>query len=121
MLARIFPLIAADPACTALLGTGHVRFYPFGKAPFGVEYPYAVWRRITGSPENYIGDLPDMDGYTLQIDIYAQTDASVRAVAKAMRDAIEPRAHIVRWGDEGEDPETKSLHIDFDVDWYESR
>ncbi|APC45952.1 hypothetical protein QHH_40 [Halomonas phage QHHSV-1] len=117
----IFPVCAADPAVTALLGTGPTRLYPFGEAPQGVALPYAVWQVVTGSPENFLGDRPDIDGLTVQVDVYAATGSSAIEVAEALRDAIEPHAHIVRWGGQETDPDTSRRRIGFDVDWFVPR
>lgn len=68
MFAPIFPLINASPAVKAIIGSNPVRFYQFGMAAEKVVYPYAVWRRVYGSPENYLGDRPGIDTLTLQID-----------------------------------------------------
>lgn len=109
---------AADPGVTALLGSGvDLRMYPFGEAPEGVLKPYAVWQLVNGSPENYLAGRPDVDGFTLQVDVYGTTSKSVRQVRDAIRDAIELRAYITRWGGESRDSATKSFRASFDVDW----
>jgi hypothetical protein len=117
MFPPIFQVAAADPGVTALLGTAPVRLFPFGEAPEGTPLPYAVWQLVSGSPENYLAGRPDMDGFTLQIDVYAATGASARAVGAALRDSIELRAHITRWGGESKDEETGRYRLSFDVDW----
>lgn len=121
MYPPIFAICAAAPAVTALLGTAPTRLYPFGDAPQGVAYPYAVWQTVGGSPENYLGDRPDIDSFTLQVDVYADTGSSSRAVAVALRDAIEPHAYITHWGGESKDPDTGRYRFSFDVDWHVSR
>lgn len=121
MFPPIFEVCAAAPAVTALLGSAPCRLYPFGAAPQGVLYPYAVWQSIGGAPGNYINQAPDVDAFALQVDVYADTGTSARAVAKALRDAIEPRAHITSWRGESTDPETKRKKYSFDVDWIVKR
>lgn len=118
---QLFPTLAANGAVTALIGSNPVRCYPFGLAPENVAKPYAVWRIVSGRPENYLGTTPDIDTFTTQIDIYAESLASARNVATAMRNAIEPVAHITRWGGESRDLETMNYRINFDVDWFASR
>lgn len=118
----MFPPVFATinvPAVQTLLRApaGETRFYLFGRAPQNVAYPYAVWRQVFGNPENYLGDLPDLDNYGIQIDVYATTTDAARAVAKALRDAIEPVAHITAWRGDGTDPETNSKTFTFEVDW----
>lgn len=121
MFPPIFATCAADPAVTALLGTAPTRLYPFGEAPQGVAYPYAVWQTVGGAPESYLAGRPDLDGYRLQVDVYAETGSSARAVAEALRDAIELNANITRWGGESSDSETGRCRISFDVDWLTHR
>jgi len=42
-------------------------------------------------------------------------------VTVALRDAIEPHAHIVRWGDQDTDTGTGNKHTNFDLSWYVQR
>lgn len=121
MFPPIFAACAAAPAVTALLGASPTRLYPFGEAPQGVAYPYAAWQTVGGAPENYLGDRPDLDSFALQVDVYADTAASARAVAIALRDAIEQHANITRWGGESKDPATGRYRVSFDVDWLTHR
>jgi hypothetical protein len=113
----IFEVCAAAPGVTALLGVQPTRLFPFGDAPEGMAKPYAVWQLITGSPENFLAGRPDLDSYTLQVDVYAVTAASARAVTVAISEAIELKAHVTRWGGETRDIETKLYRSSFDIDW----
>lgn len=119
------PIFAAVnvPAVQALLkaGTGPLRFYAFGLADQNTPKPYAVWQQVFGSPENYISNTPDMDSIGVQVDVYATTAASARAVAIALRDAIEPKAHITSWRGESRDTETGSYRHGFDCEWWIAR
>ena len=112
-------------AVQALLGSGSaMRFYPFGRATQGAVYPYAVYQTVYGTPENYLDQSPDMDYFGVQIDVYAsasQGQRTARAVLEALRDAIEPHAHITSWRPESVDPDTKSYRIGFDCDWWVQR
>ena len=125
MIPPIFASVSASNAVKALLGSAPVRFYPFDLAPQpgtpAYAEPYAVWQIVGGNPENYLGTLPDADRYTIQVDVYAATTTSARAVAEALRDAIEPHAYITRWGDESTDTETGLSRTGFDVDWHTHR
>lgn len=123
MYPPIFPAVAASGPAVALLksGTGPIRFYQFGMAPQNVAKPYAVWQRIFGSPENYLGDTPDIDSLTIQVDVYASSADSARTVAAALRDAIEPVAHITSWLGESVDPETLNNRFGFQCDFWTPR
>lgn len=121
MFPPVFATCVADAGVLAVLGTNPTRLYPFGTSVQGVTKPYAVWQSVGGSPENFINQVPDIDSYTLQIDCYATTATAVRAVAEALRDAIEPVAHVVSWRGEEIDNETKLYRYSFDVDWFVHR
>jgi hypothetical protein len=105
-------------------GTGPLRFYLFGMAPQGVQLPYAVWQTAYGAPENYLGDIPDVDSFGIQVDVYAgamQGPTVARQVAQAIRDAIEGQCHITAWRGESQDPDTKNWRFGFDCDWIVNR
>ncbi|NNA76764.1 DUF3168 domain-containing protein [Pseudomonas lactis] len=121
MFAPINAVCALDPGVIALLGSPPQRLYSFGEAAQDTVKPYAVWQTISGSPDNYLAGRPDIDGFTLQVDVFATCAKDARAVAKALRDAIEPCAYITRWGGESRDPVTKNYRYSFDVDWIVQR
>lgn len=125
MFAPIFEIASADTTVKNLLGTGGVndpvRLYPFGLAPQNPTYPYAVWQNVSGFPENFLAGRPNEDHYTVQVDVYGNTAASVRAVALALNNALELQAYVVRFGDEDRGDATKKYHYSFDVDFIKSR
>jgi len=121
MYPPIFEVVSADSDVQTNLGVSPTRFYPFGEAPTGVDKPYAVWQFVTGIPENYINEIPDTDTMSIQVDVFADTALQVRDVAQALRDAVEPHAHVVSWRGESRDPDTRNYRISFDVDWIVSR
>jgi len=121
MYPPIFETCAADADVQSNLGVSPTRLYPFGEAPAGVTKPYAVWQMITGLPENYLGQVPDMDSFSIQVDVYGPTVDAVRDAAEALRNAIEPVAHIIAWRSESRDPETRNYRYSFDVDWFVDR
>lgn len=121
MIAPIFSVCAASQAVKELLGTNPVRLYPFGMQDDNIVYPYAVWQNIGGSPENYLNQRPDADHYSLQVDVYGDTAVDVIAVARALRDAIEGKAYISRWGEQSRNDSTMKYRYSFDVDWITTR
>lgn len=117
----IFKFAAANAQVRAQLGESPTRVYAFGQAPQQVAYPYAVWQVVSGAPENFITNTPDLDVYGVQFDVYAQTAKQSRDCAAALRDALEPYAHIVSWRGEFRDTETGVYRVSFDMDWLVSR
>lgn len=114
------------PAVQALLRAlkGPLRVYEFGMAPQEVSYPYAVWRMAAGAPGNYLGRRPDHDSAVVQIDVYAKPSQGApmaRAVALALRDAIEGHAYVTSWRGDSIDPDTKNFNVSFDCSFVVSR
>lgn len=121
MIAPLFSACSSSQAVRDLLGVNPVRIYPFGQHDDIIIYPYAVWQNIGGDPQNFINQRPDIDRFSIQVDIYGDTDSEVIAVARAMRDAIEGKAYITRWGTQERDSSTMKYHYSFDVDWLVNR
>lgn len=121
MLVPIFATCKASPAVTALLGVTPMRLYEFGEAPPQVAKPYAVWQEVSGLPENYINDRPNIEYKRIQIDCYADSSSAARNVQSAIERAIELSAHVVSYNGEFTDPETKNKRSSFDVAWWVTR
>jgi len=117
MGAPIFEVVFKDPNVLSLLGPKILRFYDFANKPEKPTYPYATFQNYAGSPQMFLGTLPDVDTFSLQIDIFSLSSSESRNIALAIRDAIEPHSYITRWGDQVLDDETKSFRYSFDVDW----
>ena len=117
----IFTVAASDPEVIRLLGSSPVRLWPFGEAPQNAAYPYAVWQVINGTPENYLAQRPDMDGLSLQVDVYGKSAGEVRAVVAALRRSLELSTHITRIGRESKDSPTNTYRSGFDLHWLHSR
>lgn len=116
----VFELAAASADVKTIFGNPP-RLYPFGEAPPNVTRPYAVWQTVSGSPENYLGQRPDMDSYGVQVDVYGKTADSCRAGISALRDALEGSAHITAWNGEGRDLDTRDYRSGFTVEFVENR
>lgn len=121
MIAPVFAVCSADLKVKELLGDDPVRLYPFGMHDDDLVYPYAVWQNIDGEPENYLKQNPDIDRYSIQVDVYGDTDKDAIAVARALSDAIQSKAYITRWNAQGRDPSTLKYRYSFDVDWLVNR
>lgn len=121
MIPPIFPVCVESQAVIDLLGSEPLRLYPFGMQNDTVIYPYAVWQNIGGEPENFLNQSPDIDRFSLQVDIYGNTGEEVIAVAMAIRNAIQAKSNITRWGGQTRDPNTNRYRYSFDVDWFVKR
>ncbi len=122
MYPPIHTIVAADTSVQSLLSNGSLlRFYPFGEARQQDVYPYAVWQIVSGQPENYLGQRPDVDSFSTQVDVYGKTWRSAREVGDALQAALEGDAYVSSYLGEMRDPETKSYRVSFTVDWVTPR
>jgi hypothetical protein len=82
-------LFALVKAGTTLLGQRPVRFFEFGTAPELMTLPYATWQELSGVPFNVLEGAPGADHIKTQIDVWAETPAACRAVAREIRRSID--------------------------------
>lgn len=94
-MSTLFQLIKQSPACTAVLGTNPVRFFEFGSAPQLQTAPYATFQLINGTPFNKLSGPAAADQITYQIDAWAKSASEIKALADAIREAIEDSGYIV--------------------------
>lgn len=117
----VFPIISADAACLAVLGSNPVRFYPWGRAPQNSKKVYAVYTVYNAVPENYLGDLPDIDNKGVQINVYADSPSELDAAFTAIRNALEPHAHMTNFANFDPDNETDLLSVRMEFDFWDAR
>lgn len=122
MTPLIFAYAAGSSAVTALLGSAPVRFFEFGEAEEQKPAtPYAVWQTVYGTPENLLNETPRADSWGVQVDSYAKTSSQARAVAKALRDAVEPHGYVVSWNGESHELDTRLYRYSFTVEFLDAR
>lgn len=116
MLPPIYTWLKASTAVKALIGNAP-RAYRHGDAPQDTTQPYVTWQLFSGVPENTLSELPKTDRIGVQVDCWHTTDAGVEQLAAAVRDAIEPYAHMTGIPVNNREPETKLYRIamQFDV------
>lgn len=117
----IFSIIESNAACTDILGTGPVRFFPFGKAPQGVAKPYAVYTVFNANPENYLSGAPDIDNKGTQVDLYAENAEDLRNLFEAIKNAIELKAHMTSFSTPVPDAETALWTARMEFDFWDAR
>lgn len=118
MLPPVYKVLAASNDVRAIVGT---KIYRHGRAPQDVEDPRITWFAITVAPDNNLSDPPTIDKFPLQIDCWHQTDAGVEKLAKAVRDAIEPHAHMISLPVDSRDDDSKLYRMTLQFDWWKSR
>lgn len=117
MIPPLFPLLSGVTS----LGTSPKRFYPHGQATQATAKPYATWHIVAGTPENYLGQLPDVDGVLVQVDVWADTQSSASAVADDIRNAFEPVMHMTSFGNTERDAATQLYRYRMDFSYWVPR
>lgn len=117
----VFAALKASPAVRAIVGVNPPRIYRHGNAPQDTARPYVTWEIDAVDPENNLSDLPAGDRITVTVHAWHQTDAGVVALAAAVRDAIEPHAHMTAVPVDEREPQTKLFHMAAVFDWIVGR
>lgn len=81
--------------------------------------PYICWQIINANPEQYLSEASDMDSMYVQIDVYADTKASTRHIARLLRKSIEEYCYIEDYTGVERDSETNLYRIRIDSRWCE--
>lgn len=118
---QLFPLLNASTAVRLLLGSNPLRVYPWGEAPAVPRKPYAAYGVYNGNPENYVSNVPDIDNKGTQIDIYAEDATKCAQCFTAIRDVLEPHAHMTSFSTPQRDPETQLYSARMEFDFWEAR
>jgi Protein of unknown function (DUF3168) len=123
MYPPIYETCAADTTVQGLLldSSGRLRLYPFGEAPQNDPAPYAVWQIVYGIPANSLSCRPDVDMFGVQVDVYAADADPARAVASAIRTAVELLAPVQAFNGEFRDAPTRRYRVSFTVEWWMQR
>lgn len=112
----LFLFLNSSVAVKAVLGVEPLRMFPWDRAPANVKKPYGVYAVYNAQPENYLGEVPDIDNKSTQINIYAENSKSLEACYIAVRDALEPHAHMTAFSTPAvnEDTDLYSCTMEFD-------
>ena len=121
MYPPIYEVCSQDTGVTDLIGNNPVRFSAFGESKQNGERPYAVWQLVSGTPENFLNQRPDMNFFSIQVDAYAKDAKTARDIASALIYALELHAHVSAFNGEGRDTETRLYRYSFTVDWWVKR
>lgn len=128
MLPPVYNVLRAAPAVVDLVGT---RIWKHGVAPqddvaLAVRdgLAFVTWFLVTATPENTLSELPSKDRATIQVDCFiGGRDGSSRitTLAEAVRDAIEPHAHLTGTPVDERESATKLWRMALQFDWFVDR
>jgi hypothetical protein len=120
MFPPVFQTLVNDSELSGLF-EGRPRVYRHGNAPQGAQRPYITWSATSIAPENTLSETPGIDRATVQVDVWCEQDALTVDIAKAVRDAIEPYAHLISQPFDGWDLESKTYRMTLQFDWFVPR
>lgn len=120
----VFPTLST-PAVKALVGSKPVKIYDFDSAPQNVQPPYITWSMVVGQPYDHLSGPPQTDFETVQIDCYAgkeeESRAQARALATAVRDALDAAGVHNRVIIQTRETETKLFRVSIEADFITNR
>lgn len=117
----LFTILNASVPVKLVLGANPLRMYPWGRAPQNPRKPYGVYAVYNATPENYLGQVPDIDNKGTQVNIYADTAQSLDACFTAVRDALEPHAHMTSFATPDLDADTDLYSCRMEFDFWDER
>jgi|SRR6185369_15977697 len=121
MLPPVFQALKASADVRAIVGTSPARIYRHGRAPQDAERPYITWFLVNGVPENHLSGTPPVDRMAVQVDCWHDTGRGVESMAEAVRDALEPYAHMTSVPVDLREPETELFRMTLEFDWWHPR
>ena len=89
--------------------------------PRPIRQAYVTWFVVTSVPENNLSDPPPLDRVVIQVDCWHPDDRGAVALATAVRDCIEPHAHMTAMPIDQKDTETQLYRIALQFDWFDGR
>lgn len=127
MIVPIFPLLSADAAVKAVVGTNPVRVYPAGNIPQATSgdpnqnLPCVTWQSIGGHTENIMDERPPVDYQRVQIDCWAMTFSVAQALSDAVRAALELHGNCTSLNGHDYEPDTRRYRASFDFSFWVCR
>lgn len=117
----LFPILNGSAPVKLLLGANPLRVYPWGRAPANVKKPYVVYSVYNGNPENYLAQAPDIDNKGTQLNIYSDNSNNLEMCYLAIRNALEPHAHMTSFSTPALDVDTDLFSCSMEFDFWDER
>lgn len=118
MYAPVHATLIADSTVLGYVGT---EIYRHDDAAAERSGDYLTWSVIL-TPENELSDIPGIDRQTVTVNVWSDDDARVELIARAVRDAMEPIAHMIGSPVDNRDRGvSKKYRIALQFDWWYPR
>ena len=106
------------PEVVALVGD---RIGRHGEIPQDEVRPYITWQIASDAPHDQLSGLPPSDFTTVQLDMYASEDATIEALATAVRAALDAALVCNRVIINNRDADTRAYRVGIDADFITQR
>lgn len=114
MTPPVVPLLAANAAVTAIIGSSPIRAFPT-EIPQGQAVPAVTWDLVGGLPYNLLeGNPPPCDHIRVTITCWAMDFTTADDLSNKVRTALEPNGYLASFNPNSFDPDTKRFSIGFD-------
>jgi hypothetical protein len=113
MFPNVYALLQAAPAVVGIVGT---KIGGRGSMPQETAAPYITWFVVTDDPHNTLSEAPGSDFNTVQIDCWSMDEAQVKALARAVRDALDAAGHHNRVVVDLREPATMLYRVGIEAD-----
>jgi hypothetical protein len=118
MLPPIYSILRSSSAVVDAVSS---KIYRHGAVPQNCQAPYIAWSLVFGQPENTLSEAPQIDSLQLQVDVWHNKDSLVEELAKDVRNALEPYAHMTGIPFDGQEPDTKLYRMTLQFDYWLER
>jgi hypothetical protein len=118
MFPPVYQTLRANATVLAMVGD---RIGAQGWVPQDTTRPYITWFIVIGQPHDTLSEIPQSDFDSVQIDCWHQTEAGVRQLAMAVRDALDVDETLNRVVVNNRDTETKLYRVGIQADFITQR
>lgn len=115
------PVYQTLRANATVLSTVGDRIGRHSEVPQDTSKPYITWFIVSGQPTDQISGTPDSDFVTVQIDCWSLSDAGIKTLAEAVRDALDTAGHHNRVRVNLREPDTRLYRVGIEADFITQR
>lgn len=113
MFPNVYALLQAAPAVVAIVGQ---KIGGRGSMPQETAPPYITHFVVVDDPHVTLSDAPESDTDTVQIDCWSMDEAEVKALARAVRAALDAAGHHNRVVVDNRENDTKLYRVGIQAD-----
>lgn len=118
MFPQVFQLLHDSAAVAAIVSD---RIGAHNEIPQDASRPYITYATVSGQPYDHLSGPPGGDFDAIDINCWHQTDAGVRALAKAVRDALDAALICNRVTVDLREPDTRLYRVGITADFITNR